>query len=202
MRRFARRVMVWHWWARWCRAAGVLAAGVAYIAATIGVMPSPASVGKVSQRLTGERYPCENGSCGCHSARECWTTCGCQSMEAKLAWAKREGVPVPAYVHVDRDRLASGSASGGGSCPLCHHEDGDALASDDDHGNGWPTIRTAGCGVLKLLIAVPTVPSRAPVVDAVEDVARRSPVRRWPRLEWDGRLAAEVPTPPPRLAWA
>lgn len=184
---------------RW-RAVGVVLAAFAYVSATVGVLPSPASIAKVSDRLTGERYPCEGGACSCGSAAECWTTCGCQSMEAKLAWAAREGVAVPAWVDVDRDEVAAANGSGGGSCPLCHVEGETRVADGRGAGDRAPTFRTVGCGVLKLLIATPTVPSRAPGADAVAYAPERAAVGRWPRLERVGRLAAEVPVPPPRRA--
>lgn len=47
---------------------------------------------------TSAPFPCQNRPCGCQSAEQCWKSCCCFSNQEKLAWAKSEGVQLPAYV--------------------------------------------------------------------------------------------------------
>lgn len=62
---------------------------LAFLCAGVGVVPTREWLGKVGIGFGAERYPCEHGRCGCSSAHECWTTCRCQTLEMKLAWAAR-----------------------------------------------------------------------------------------------------------------
>lgn len=63
----------------------------AFVVAATGV---PLSMPRVTQRSLG-RFPCENCGCGCSSAEVCWTNCCCNTMQQRLAWAKRENVRPP-----------------------------------------------------------------------------------------------------------
>lgn len=45
-----------------------------------------------------EPFPCQHRACGCRSAKQCWKKCCCFTNEQKVAWAKKNGVKVPAEV--------------------------------------------------------------------------------------------------------
>lgn len=80
----------------WPRRGVALLLAIAYGYLVAGV-PLP-SVARNSSGQSTERYPCENCSCGCASADECWKHCCCHTLTERLAWAEREGVTPPAYV--------------------------------------------------------------------------------------------------------
>jgi hypothetical protein len=65
---------------------------------------------------SGERYPCEHCGCGCQSAVQCWTQCSCFTFEEKVAWARRNGVPVPEYALAAEKREAAAPRK-----PACAH---------------------------------------------------------------------------------
>jgi hypothetical protein len=52
----------------------------------------------VPEHRSHERFPCENCPCGCATAERCWRHCCCFTNQEKLAWARKNGVPVPEYV--------------------------------------------------------------------------------------------------------
>lgn len=89
------------------RAVSLLLLGV-YFVATFGILPSPEDIAKWIGRHAGERYPCENCTCGCSSAEECWTHCCCHSARERLAWAIEQGVmPPPIVAFSDEEWLAA-----------------------------------------------------------------------------------------------
>ena len=45
-----------------------------------------------------EPFPCQNRTCGCKSAKQCWKKCCCFSNAQKIAWAKANRVKPPAFV--------------------------------------------------------------------------------------------------------
>ena len=59
-----------------------------------GIQP-PCSVQAVR---TSERFPCEHCRCGCRTAERCWRQCCCYTQAQKVAWAAKQGVPVPEFV--------------------------------------------------------------------------------------------------------
>jgi hypothetical protein len=75
---------------RRCLVVGVALAG--YAIAAIG-FPLPAAVRDVSRP-----YPCQDHSCGCMNAEQCWRSCCCYSAEEKVAWARSHHVEAPAEV--------------------------------------------------------------------------------------------------------
>jgi len=96
----------------------------AYLAATLGVIPSPAAVSRwlALSAPAAERYPCENCGCGCATGRECWTHCCCHSEHERLVWALTNGVLPPRYVRFsDEQWLAAArrAAPGSAHCSLC-----------------------------------------------------------------------------------
>ena len=52
-------------------------------------------------------FPCMYSQCGCRTAAQCWKSCCCKTMSQKLAWAKEQGVPAPAYVVAAAQREAA-----------------------------------------------------------------------------------------------
>lgn len=63
---------------------------------------------KIIVQITGlpliERFPCQDSSCGCSTAEECWSNCCCHSTAERLAWAARENVTPPDFVLADLER--------------------------------------------------------------------------------------------------
>jgi hypothetical protein len=47
---------------------------------------------------TGDRFPCEQCGCGCTDAEVCWRSCCCFTNTEKVAWARKNGVALPAFV--------------------------------------------------------------------------------------------------------
>lgn len=47
---------------------------------------------------TSQPFPCQDRSCGCSTADQCWKSCCCFSNAEKLVWAKKKQVKVPEYV--------------------------------------------------------------------------------------------------------
>ncbi len=43
-------------------------------------------------------FPCQDKPCGCRDAASCWKSCCCNTNQQKVAWAKKHGVTVPAFV--------------------------------------------------------------------------------------------------------
>ena len=172
-----------------------LALAAALVVATSGVVLNPVVLLKLGGRAAGERYPCEGGLCGCMSARGCWTTCSCHSLAQRLAWAEREGVPVPGYVEVAVAALSEPTEP---ACPLCvGHEDTDD-GTPGPAPSGLPTLSPMGCRGIGLLVAFAgvvssTVRPHQPVV--VPTPTSLTPTPAPPPIAW---LASDVPTPPPR----
>jgi hypothetical protein len=52
----------------------------------------------VTKKDRSRPYPCQNHSCGCASADECWHHCCCLNNQQKLAWARENGVTPPDFV--------------------------------------------------------------------------------------------------------
>lgn len=42
-------------------------------------------------------FPCQNGHCGCATARKCWTDCCCHTPSQRRQWAQRRGIQPPEY---------------------------------------------------------------------------------------------------------
>jgi len=59
-------------------------------------------------------YPCQNRSCGCKSAYQCWTSCCCFSPQQRLEWAKKHGVTPPSYAV-----LPKGTDTPSATCSRC-----------------------------------------------------------------------------------
>ena len=107
------------------RTVAVLLAGLVFIGG-VGFIPSPHTLVRWFGGTVTERFPCESRGCGCSSAVECWTFCGCSTRAEKLAWARREGVQPPAAARLTQAEIAwlassaparpAASTACGGSC--------------------------------------------------------------------------------------
>lgn len=42
-----------------------------------------------------KQYPCQGGTCGCRTAKQCWSSCCCTTREYRIAWAKKRGIAIP-----------------------------------------------------------------------------------------------------------
>ncbi|MEZ6241974.1 MAG: hypothetical protein R3B57_02930 [Phycisphaerales bacterium] len=172
----------------------VAALALAFLGASVRILPSAPLIARLMGRATGEAYPCAGGACGCGSAHECWTTCQCQSMAEKIAWAQDRGIAIPEYA--DHSRLAYETLAQP-ACPLCEsHADG---APTPETPRGAPTMSALGCKGLQSLIAVglastmlnppPTTPQWRPSRELIEIRSERAPTR-----------SLDAPIPPPRRA--
>lgn len=119
---------------------------------TTGLIPNSLWASRVLGSLSGERYPCESGACGCGSAKQCWTTCRCQPMSQKVIWAQRNGVQIPEYVVLS---LVSWSDSGAQpACSLCSSgESNQAQVNQHPAEDGLPTLTPFGCRGIEFLLA-------------------------------------------------
>lgn len=107
----------------------VAVAMVAVVAmASMGAMPSPATLGRLLGRLCGASigsiaaYPCEDCGCGCAGAMECWTACCCHTPHQRLVWALERGVLPPIGVRFsDAEWIAAANAirPGSATCGAC-----------------------------------------------------------------------------------
>ncbi len=100
---------------------GLLTA-IAFLAASMGVVPSPAMVAGWFGVVWSSPYPCQDHACGCASAHQCWTECCCHTEHERLVWAIEHGVLPPAGVtFTDEQWIAAANAVRPGSahCSLC-----------------------------------------------------------------------------------
>jgi hypothetical protein len=92
--------------------------------ASMGVMPTPASLGRVfgASIGSGDPYPCQDCGCGCAGATECWTACCCHTPHQRLVWALERGILPPMGVRfTDADWIAAANAikPGSATCGAC-----------------------------------------------------------------------------------
>jgi hypothetical protein len=97
---------------------------VGYLTQAVGI-PLPI---RANQAFTTP-FPCQNHSCGCQSAEQCWQHCCCFSMKEKLAWAKVRHVTPPPYIQTEaaqgwnaqrqRDREAESPVKAKSCCGHC-----------------------------------------------------------------------------------
>lgn len=69
------------------------------------------------REIASERFPCEKCGCGCQTAEQCWRDCCCFSNREKVAWARENGVPVPAFVLAAAEKEAADEQPP--RCPHC-----------------------------------------------------------------------------------
>lgn len=76
----------------------VLFSLLAFAGASLG-FPS-LRLAKVPPKDRSKPFPCQDSPCGCMSADQCWKSCCCRTNVEKLAWAKANGVTLPAFVEI------------------------------------------------------------------------------------------------------
>ncbi len=81
------------------RLLGLLVLGAVLFAS----MPLPVAWKPVQKG--GERFPCQNNSCGCSTPQQCWTRCCCYSPSQRRRWAEQHGVTPPEYAVLDEDEV-------------------------------------------------------------------------------------------------
>jgi hypothetical protein len=170
---------------------------LAMLGVSVGVLPTPAAVSRLLGIGITPAYPCAGGMCGCASPRACWTTCQCQPLSAKIAWAQRVGAEIPAYV--DQSEAALARSSGRPPCPLCVTEDSVEVA-DASPPSPLPSMNALRCRGIELLMVVPVAPAtvRAQLADVLTPAPRVIPKLRDQHAP-DSRCI-DAPTPPPRSA--
>ncbi|MEM9703050.1 MAG: hypothetical protein AAF907_11475 [Planctomycetota bacterium] len=162
-------------------------------------------------------YPCQDRRCGCGSAEACWAGCCCFTNAQKVAWAKENGVEIPAFVHAAAKRETAAAQVAKKESPktptccsiagVCGEtgisekknspeerpaDDSQADGSDAQPPLGWITQRCRGeqaaCGALPWALA--------PVIFVRDATA----FGRWERVTRSPCEASgiEPPTPPPR----
>lgn len=92
-------------------------------------LPMPVVLGPTS----GEGYPCENSTCGCAGAEQCWSQCCCNTLVQRLDWALREGVrpPVVALVAAKEKGYDTSHWENGDATGKSHVAFGSKKASSD-----------------------------------------------------------------------
>jgi len=60
-------------------------------------MPLPLPTFEIIHKDDAQAFPCQHSTCGCKTARQCWTSCCCRSPEQRIAWAEKNGVTPPKY---------------------------------------------------------------------------------------------------------
>ncbi|MFI4897054.1 MAG: hypothetical protein ACIARR_04435 [Phycisphaerales bacterium JB059] len=168
------------------------------LSVSIGVLPTPASIARLVGVVAPPAYPCAGGMCGCSSARACWTTCQCQPLSAKVAWAHRHGVEIPAYVDLSERALARSTEAP--ACPLCPGAEGASVANGEP--SPLPSMSALRCRGIELLMVVPVAPATTRAqLDRVLAPASRVIPRLRDQVAPDSRCI-DAPTPPPRSAAA
>lgn len=189
----------------------------AYLLVSLGIMFIPVT-GRSIHAATDERYPCENCSCGCSSAEQCWSHCCCYTMEERLEWALRNDVVPPApYDALFREykknhsRPESCCADKHHHAETCCSADKPSCGTHDSPANvrgrggliawGVKSLTPAECRglflrVITVAVVAPTIiPAKVlmhePRVQSLLIVNDESACHEW----W-----GMVPTPPPRTA--
>jgi hypothetical protein len=79
----------------------VLRIGAWSALASILLLSIPIPLGCKKTDKSGIPFPCQDRPCGCSSAEQCWTSCGCFTTGERVAWAKKNGVEIPNYAVLD-----------------------------------------------------------------------------------------------------
>jgi len=66
---------------------------LSYVTTAMGV-PLPV----VAAKDLTQPFPCQDRTCGCRNAEQCWRQCCCTTLEQRLAWAKERGIEPPSFV--------------------------------------------------------------------------------------------------------
>lgn len=162
---------------------------------------------------SSQRFPCEKCGCGCQTAEQCWRDCCCFSHREKVAWARENGVPVPAFVLAAAEKEAQDEQP---RCPHCvaraaasktsrssccsasdEHRHAEKTPSDDRRLSVLAAVRCQGLHEYWHLFATawPGLTRQVPhvVPGPTSWFASR-------RALWLERLSPAPPTPPPRVS--
>lgn len=61
-------------------------------------------------------FPCQNGHCGCSTARKCWTDCCCHTPSQRRQWAERRGITPPDYAVLNEPKQETPTGQKVASC--------------------------------------------------------------------------------------
>ncbi len=195
---------------------------MSYLAASQGWIISPTWPLRLASVSSAERYPCEDCSCGCASARECWTNCCCHTLPERLAWAVRNGVRPPPYVHTEESDWIAALDQVEPSekhCSLCVGSAQDRLA----RGEGIACARTdckgtkgacpscvrprpttafglsaLRCKSLAQILAFAPVAGPRPVTELHLPKPMQIGLMPLPADQWASSRPLDAPEPPPR----
>jgi len=179
-----------------CRRAVSLLALVGVLVSSLGIMFVPQT-----KRTSSQAFPCQGGSCGCHSAEQCWQSCCCTSVAQRLAWADENDVTPPPFL---TELLAAATAVAPQNC--CSHSatDSEAASSCDmEQGSELPTrlVLLSDISKCRGLAKYITIFGNAickPLPDAPAfDMTLRSRIHPFDE-SFESPLLAP-PTPPPRV---
>lgn len=197
---------------------------VSYLAASQGWIISPAWILRVAAVTAAERYPCEDCSCGCASAHECWTNCCCHTLPERLAWAVRHGVRPPPYVHTEeadwiaaldqveptekhcslcvgtaQDRLAHGQAI---ACEQTECEVPAGSCTSCDRPSSAPTFGLSAlkCKSIAQILAFAPVAGPRPASDLLLPKPKQIGLIPLPADQQAISRPLDIPEPPPRAA--
>lgn len=98
----------------------------------VGIVPIPLPPENHRSLPGKERFPCENGTCGCRSADQCWRSCCCKSNVEKLAWARENGVEPPSFVKLAAKKEAAGPVPINSRKSCCCRKDKHRPETPDD----------------------------------------------------------------------
>ncbi|MEM7227952.1 MAG: hypothetical protein AAF432_03970 [Planctomycetota bacterium] len=139
------------------RRAVALVLSICVLVVFSGLLPSSSYVVKALQRLAGERFPCEGCACACESAETCWTTCRCATVDAKLAWARANGVEVPkAFVKFYVEAPAPEATAS--CCPPAPKKRVDDCCAPGDEDERDLTVIVSNCRAVDFLLSVGVIP--------------------------------------------
>jgi hypothetical protein len=57
----------------------------------------PIALPRLQSKPSGTPFPCQNSSCGCQTAEQCWTSCCCLKPSQRARWAQEKGITPPSY---------------------------------------------------------------------------------------------------------
>jgi hypothetical protein len=116
--------MLWpgqnHFWTLLARRLCAAVVLLSYLV-TISGLPLPSAQGKDRSRP----FPCQDHTCGCRTAEQCWRHCCCFTPEEKGLWAQAHHVEPPSYAEVSLPngwqtaRIRDQADSGGKACRMC-----------------------------------------------------------------------------------
>lgn len=65
---------------------------------TVFPVPFPVTGSGQSEKDLSQPFPCQNRTCGCCSADQCWKKCCCFTNRQKVTWAARNDLKLPQFV--------------------------------------------------------------------------------------------------------